>query len=304
MALTGDLIDAPLPDLLSFLSSRQRSGWLTIATDELEVVIELLDGRPVAVRSSDAAQRLGSRLVNSGALPRDGLATALECQRRSAPSAALGSLLIEQGQVDIGVVCAALRDQLGELLFQLLIRPTGRFEFARGIPTPRGVVVQLDAEREALRAIVRADAWQAARLARSRLTLASDVTADMLGNAVREDWPVFEALLDGATTLVALARGTGWDKQALAASVSRLQASGVVVVNVRGSQRSRARRAPAHMRVSHARRPLGSAHAVGVPARDAAIQRAHVAGMQSGSAVAGRGSGRRRQAVALSPRAA
>ena len=61
-----------------------------------------------------------------------------------------------------------------------------------------------------LAAIGRADEQFAAQLPIARLSLSEDATPEQLVGAVGDDWPLFEALLDGATSFDTIATGTGW----------------------------------------------------------------------------------------------
>ena len=230
MAFSGDLADYPLSDLLFFLSGKRHSGWLTLCggDDGGEVTLTLLRGQPVAACSSAADQRLGTRLVADGRITYTQLQVALAHQTLCDPEPALGALLVDLGILASDPVRQAVYAQLRALLTHLLMRPTGSFSFTRGLPDVRGVELDLNLEREVLAAIGRADELFAAQLPIARLGLARNVTPDRLLGAVGDDWPLFEALLDGATSVDELVAGSGWPRADVSAGVTRLHTQGVV----------------------------------------------------------------------------
>jgi hypothetical protein len=231
MSFAGDLADYPLPELLFFLSSKNRSGWLTLCYDTSEITFTLLHGRPIAAQSSDTDQRLGARLVADGAVTRARIQLALAHQRLRDPQPALGELLVDLGYLDSETVQRVMHEQICALLFQLLIRPTGQFSYVRGLPDLRGIDLDLTMEREVLAAIGRADEWFTEHIPRARLCVEPDVTPDMLVGAIEVDWPLFEALLDGAASVDDLLAASGWGRSEVVAGVSRLQAQGVLRID-------------------------------------------------------------------------
>jgi Domain of unknown function (DUF4388) len=230
MAFSGDLIDFPVPDLLFYLSSKRQSGWLTLCHDGVELTLTLQDGQPVEARSTIADHRLGARLVADGLLTRAQLGRALAHQTLREPTPSLGALLVKLDILAADAVRQAIYAQLHALLEQLLLRPTGTFRFTRGLPEVRGLDLDLNLEREVLAAIGRADEQFAAQLPTARLSLMHDATPERLVGAVGEDWPLFEALLDGATSVAAAVAGSGWSTAEVTAGLARLHAQGVVRV--------------------------------------------------------------------------
>lgn len=232
MAFSGDLADYPLAELLFFLGSKCRSGWLTLRNGTLEVRLTLLRGRPVAAESSDADQRLGHRLVSDGVITPTQLQFALAHQILREPRPALGELLVELGYATTDAIQRALHTQFRICLFRLMIRPGGTFNFARGLPDGRGVDVDLALERETLAAIGRADEWHSAYLPRARLRLDAEVTPEMLEGVVELDWPIIDAMLDGARSVTEIATLANCDLDDALAGAARLQARGVLHVEL------------------------------------------------------------------------
>jgi hypothetical protein len=233
MAISGELMDFPLPELLFFLSGKRHSGWLSLRRDPAEITFTLLRGQPISARSTAADQRLGARLVADGLITRTQLELALARQMLREPTPVLGALLVELGLLPSDVVRQAVYAQLRALLIQVLGDATGSFCFTRGLPDVPGVDLDLSLEREVLAAIGRVDEQFAARLPTARLRLACDITPECLVGAMGEDWELFEALLDGATSLAELIAYSGWPAQDVSCGLARLHAQGVVRVEQR-----------------------------------------------------------------------
>jgi hypothetical protein len=238
MAFSGDLSDFPFPDLLFYLSSKRYSGWLTLRHAANELTLTLVGGQAVAARSSVAEHRLGARLVADGLLTRGRLEVALAHQTVRDPAPALGALLVELGIVTPDAVRLAVYAQLHDLLDQLLLQPTGAFRWTRGLPDVHGLDLDLNLEREVLAAIGRADEQFAAQLPTARLTVVESATPERLVGAVGEDWPLFEALLDGATSFDAAVAASGWSPDAVQAGLARLHGHGVLRIGARASDAS------------------------------------------------------------------
>jgi hypothetical protein len=235
MAVSGDLVDFPLPDLLFYVSSKRASGWLVLRHDQTELTLTLHGGQPVEARSNVAEQRLGARLVADGLLTRAQLGRALAHQALRDPTPAFGALLVELGIVTPDTVRQAVSAQLHGLLGEMLLTPTGTFHFTRGVPEVRGLDLDLNLEREVLAAIGRADEQFAAQLPTAQLALVENATPERLVGAVGEDWPLFEALLDGATSVDEAVARSGWSADAVTAGLARLHAQGVLRIDARTS---------------------------------------------------------------------
>jgi hypothetical protein len=231
VALSGDLSDYPLAELLFFLSSRGRSGWLTLRNDDLEVTFTLRHGRLIAGESQDTRQRLGQLLMSSGLLTTNQLQHALTMQHQLRPKPTFGEVLVELGYADHGEIRRTLKSQISELLFQILIRPGGTFAFTRGLPDRRGITVDVVVEHEVLQAIRRADEWFHGQIQSSPVRIAPQVTPDMIEEHVATDWPILEALLDDATLLDEIVAASGWTREAVIESLMRLQAAGVISID-------------------------------------------------------------------------
>jgi hypothetical protein len=231
MTLSGLLSDYSLPDLLFYLGNHKRSGWLFLESRRATVCIALHMGRVVEVTSDDPRRRLGQRLIASGAITTKQLDDALASQtqfRECGSHKVLGELLIDAELVPDESVQDALREQMGELLFEVLIDPRGEFVFQKGMPPEPVVEIDSPLEAEVFTAIWRADEWIGNNLDRARFELEPDTTPEMIAPFIVEGWPVLEALLDGASTFQEVLVASDCSHEQVRNSLLRLQGSGVV----------------------------------------------------------------------------
>ncbi len=231
MAFQGDLFDFPLPDMLWFLGSRNKSGWLTLVSNSTHMVITFRQGKLVGARSTDATQRLGTRLVDSGLIEGWQLDKALEHQKASNASAALGSILVELGFITSAQLERAIARQFGELVFRLLIHPTGQFRFDPGIPDMRGESVSVSVEGEVFEAVRRADEWSSERMHDTPFRLNPAISSETASLIDPEERIYLVALIRGPKTLEQLVELSGRDRDRVLGSLNRLQAGGVIYLD-------------------------------------------------------------------------
>ena len=231
MAFQGDLFDFPLPDLLWFLGSRSKSGWLTLVSNSTHMVFTFHRGKLVGARSSDGTQRLGSRLVDGGLIDDRQLQVALQVQNSKPGSPALGSILVELGTITTTQLERAIARQFGELVFRLLIFPAGNFRFDPGIPDLRGETVNISIESEVFEAVRRADEWTAKRVLDTPFRMNPAITSEAAALIGQEDRIYLVSLIRGPKTLDQLVAISGHEKSKVLESLHRLQATGIIYLD-------------------------------------------------------------------------
>lgn len=231
MAIQGDLFDFPLADILWFLGSRNKSGWLTLVNQSSHMVFTFRRGNLVGARSTDASQRLGRRLVADEYVEQWQLDKALENQRSSADAPALGTILVDLGFITHEQLQEAITKQFGDLIFRLMIQPTGHFRFDPGIPDLRGEQIDMSVESEIFEAIRRADEWTAERIHDTPFRLNPAISAETVALVEAEDREILRMLVRGPRRLDELALQSNQKKERVAEALSRLQASGVVYLD-------------------------------------------------------------------------
>jgi len=139
--LRGTLAELPFPALLHQAHGLRANGVLQLRDGEKRKEVELRDGRPSAVRSNLASERLGEWLLRSGRIEPDVLA---ESARRLLRGEGL------QGQILVGMqvlseedIGAALREQAHEKLLEIFEWQSGYFALAVGAQLKRATALPL-----------------------------------------------------------------------------------------------------------------------------------------------------------------
>lgn len=231
MAIQGDLFDFPLTDILWFLGSRNKSGWLTLVNQSSHMVFTFRRGKLVGARSTDASQRLGRRLVTDEYIEQWQLHKALEYQQSTPDAPALGTILVDLGFLTHEQLQQAITRQFGDLIFRLMIQPTGHFRFDPGIPDLRGEQIDVSVESEVFEAIRRADEWTAERIHDTPFRLNPAISAETVALVESEDREILRMLVRGPRRLDELAVQANRPKERVAAALTRLQASGIVYLD-------------------------------------------------------------------------
>jgi hypothetical protein len=232
MALAGHIDDFPLAELLFYLSSKQRSGRLVLKQSGVTITFALRRGRLIGAQMTPGDQRLGDRLVADSRLSPDQLEQALIVQRLDPARPALGALLVELDYVGHDTVEQALRQQIADCLFQILIAPGGAFAFREQDADLKGIEIDVVIEREVLDAIRRADEWAASQIDHSPIRLNEQITSDALESIILDSWDVVDAMLEGAETVDEIIAVTNWERDRVIGLLLQLQACGAVQFDV------------------------------------------------------------------------
>jgi hypothetical protein len=238
MVLVGHVSDYPLSELLFFLSTKRRTGHLTLQHRSITITFTLQSGRLIAAQPSAVDQRLGSRLVADGILTLDQLHNALACQFAEMPGTPLGAILVQQGCLTPSTVQRVLKEQVADCLVQFLITPGGTFTFQPCAVDAAGINLDISIEREVFEAIHRVDELLTDMLEIGTVTLDPDITADALEPIIAESWDLIDALMDDASTVDEVIRSTGWTRPKVIDGLLRLHAHNIV--SVRTSDRAEA----------------------------------------------------------------
>jgi CheY-like chemotaxis protein/tetratricopeptide (TPR) repeat protein len=140
-ALRGSLATIPFPALLHQAHGLRANGVLQLRCGEKRKEIELRDGRPAAVRSNVAHERLGEWLLRSGRIEPAVLA---ESARRLLRGEGLqGQILVGMQVLSAEDLAAILRDQAEEKLLEIFEWTEGEFALALGAHLARATALPL-----------------------------------------------------------------------------------------------------------------------------------------------------------------
>jgi hypothetical protein len=127
MSFSGNLRTMEAPDLLQWLSERQKTGALEIDNGKVHKRIFFRDGRIVGSASSDPMEYLSHLLLSHRAIGEAELAAILELQEEK--GGLLGTLLVGEGKVTSEELLQMLQLKTEEAIFDLFSWVQGEFSF-------------------------------------------------------------------------------------------------------------------------------------------------------------------------------
>lgn len=133
--LSGNIQDAPLPNILEQLRQSKATGTLTVRGDNKVKSIYFKAGQIVFAASSDANDRLGEILVRCCKLSRENLEQALLLSKKSAGLKKLGAILAENGFVTPKDLFSGLKIQVKDIIYSLFLWTEGAYQFEEQLPS-------------------------------------------------------------------------------------------------------------------------------------------------------------------------
>lgn len=159
MAIRGNLSEASLADVLQLLALGQKTGCLSVAREGSFGTVHFATGRIVHAELVNRRDRLGDRLVRTGALAPDDLARVTAA---SAPQddRGLANVLIAQGLVERDLLINEYRTQVEEAVYHLFSWSLGSFTFeAEAEESADTALVSVSADSLLLEGARRVDEW-------------------------------------------------------------------------------------------------------------------------------------------------
>ena len=129
LAFTGRLEGLTVFDILQYLGLLKKSGKLTVTRLGSSGAFHFRSGEVISAASDSVQNAVGNILIKHGHLTEDALAVALELQHLSPQWKRLGTILVEQGFVTPEMLYQAIRDQIEQILLELMTWKTGFFRF-------------------------------------------------------------------------------------------------------------------------------------------------------------------------------
>jgi len=211
MGFSGDLDDLPLQDILYLLSTRHRSGRLTLRTTMNEFVLLFDHGRVASVITDDDSLRIGRLLVEQGYVSEAQLEQALALQDVTDRTTRIGDVLVALGFVTRQQIGQAVAGQFEASLFRVLLHPNGTLEFDPEDSIKVDPFIQdTSVELMILNAVRMADEWHASNTPNEAIKLEdtpyNPAMFDRMGEVQKN---VLIAILNGARTSHELAKSTG-----------------------------------------------------------------------------------------------
>lgn len=131
MSLVGRLEDLALPDIFQIISLSKKTGTLIVRSRKGMGMVVFQSGQVIQAGSDSIRDSLGNILVSQGMIDHEHLAVALALQK-SAPDKPLGMILVETGATTSKTIEDVVRQQIEEIIYDLLAWEEGFFNFELG----------------------------------------------------------------------------------------------------------------------------------------------------------------------------
>lgn len=136
MSLVGRLEDLALPDIFQIISLSKKTGTLVVRSRKGTGMVVFRNGQVVQAGSDVIRDSLGNILVSQGMVEQADLSAALALQKTN-PDKPLGMLLVETGVTTPKVIEDVVRQQIEEIIYDLLAWEEGFFNFELGEIAPK-----------------------------------------------------------------------------------------------------------------------------------------------------------------------
>jgi hypothetical protein len=129
MGFIGRLEDMSFPDIVQMLSMSRRTGKLTLTEGASRAFVIFRQGDIVAASLGRGRETLGCTLVRGGFITESTLNLALDVQKNLLPDRLLGTILVEMNAVDPQRLSEVVREQIEDVLAELVTWENGSFKF-------------------------------------------------------------------------------------------------------------------------------------------------------------------------------
>lgn len=136
MSLVGRLEDLALPDIFQIISLSKKTGTLVVRSRKGTGMVVFKSGQVIQAGSDSIRDSLGNILVSQGMVDQGDLAAALSKQK-STPDKPLGMILVETGATTSKIIEDVVRQQIEEIIYDLLAWEEGFFNFELGEIAPK-----------------------------------------------------------------------------------------------------------------------------------------------------------------------
>ena len=136
MSLVGRLEDLALPDIFQIISLSKKTGTLVVRSRKGTGMVVFKSGQVIQAGSDSIRDSLGNILVSQGMVDQEDLAAALAMQK-SAPDKPLGMILVETGASTSKIIEDVVRQQIEDIIYDLLAWEEGFFNFELGEIAPK-----------------------------------------------------------------------------------------------------------------------------------------------------------------------
>lgn len=224
VALSGNLSDLPLVDLLAWVGAASPRGVIELSGGAAGT-IELVDTR-IALASADDGPTLAQMVIGSGAISAEGWEAA---QAAADDGRDLADALIDGG-ADAELLRAALREQTVGALFEFLVPGETSFAFVPDTTRPLGGRFAFAPADVIDEARGRVEAWKVIAEAIPSVSVVMRLRRQLNAPTIAidaDDWRIL-ALVDGRSSVADIIRDLGMSAFAVCGVLHRLVTAGAV----------------------------------------------------------------------------
>jgi hypothetical protein len=231
--LEGSLDAFGLPDIFQLLSYTKKTGGLHLRNATRDGVVYFALGAVTGATADTSRQLLARRIVGSGAVDDDALASAV--RRAGDDGVGVARALVDAGAVDADLVRTAGAEQAVEAVFDLLGWTQGDFSFSVDEGNPDDVGVELATEQVVGEATQRrAAVAEQGDGVPAAAVLAMPVAPPPDASITAEEWQLL-ALADGHRSVADVVELTGQSSYVVTAALAGMLGRGLLQVSDGGS---------------------------------------------------------------------
>jgi hypothetical protein len=235
--LEGTLDAFSLPDIFQLLSFTKKTGTLHLRREGAAGAVHVRDGAITGARADVARHELSRRLLGTGLVDDEALASAAEALTAD-PSLSLAQLLVERAGLDADRARSVAVDQVTDAVFSLQRWPAGEFAFVIDETDPDDLGASVPVADVVAESERRLTAW--AQLVQHVPAPDAVVVLDAAPTgepaASREEWALL-ALVDGRRTVADLVALSGQGEYAVVCALAGLVGRGLLTVGVPSEDR-------------------------------------------------------------------
>jgi hypothetical protein len=243
MRLEGTLDAFSLPDIFQLLSFTKKTGALHLRRDVggngavQHGVVHVREGRVTGARADVSRQELSRRLLSTGLVDDEALASAAE-ELAEDPAAGLARLLAEKADLEAEVAKKVAGEQIADAVFDLLRWPEGEFAFTVDDVDRDDLGVQLEVQDVVSEGQRRLEAWPTIteQVPAADAVVRLNPVPPSEPSASPDEWALL-ALVDGRRSVGELVALAGHGEYAVVSALAALVGRGLLAVGEAGDDK-------------------------------------------------------------------
>lgn len=144
--------------ILQIADMASLTGEMKFITRQNEARLNFVKGDLIFATIESRGKRIGESLVEKGYIDQSQLESALEEYKSREDRIRLGNILIERGYIEYDILVSTIKDQMKEVVYQVLDWKEGRFVFYNGVrPEDEDILLDIKLDHLILEGLRRLD---------------------------------------------------------------------------------------------------------------------------------------------------